>query len=166
MPQKHEDMCKICNTLSSEDIEALEREALERQDNYVTMGEKFGRKYNMKITKQQVSNHMLWLKKEKLAPKREQLLEEHEEKLLDTLEEHNKIHNWLWNKIEFMETMKKGATSNQLLKIHNTQDRYIKSILKGLRLLAELRGDADRDSRKVDITIALKQLRDDENMED
>jgi hypothetical protein len=164
--QTHEDMCLICNTLSAEDIEALEIEARKRQDNYTTIGAKYGVKYNVKISKQRVADHMRWLRDNKITPQREQLLSEEKDKLLDTLEEHSKIHKWLWKKIEFMEGMKKGSTSNQLLKIHNTQDRYIKSILKGLRLLAELRGDADRDARKIDITVALKQLKEEEGVED
>ena len=157
--QTHEEMCLICGMLSGEDIEALEREALKRQQNYQTIGAKYGVKYSIKISKQRVADHMKWFRDRKIAPQREQLLSEQKDKLLDTLEEHSKIHKWLWEKIGFMEKMKKDSTSNQLLKIHNTQDRYIKSILKGLRLLAELRGDADRDTRKIDITVALKQLK-------
>lgn len=164
--QTHEEQCKICNILSPEDIQILEGEARDRKDNYTIIGARYGIKYSSKITKQQVSNHMKWLREKKISPMRDELLEKEKEKLLDTLEEHHRVHTWLWEKIEGLELLKAGATPTRMIQVHNTQDRFIKSILKGLRLLAELRGDAERDTRKLDITVALKQLREEGGMEE
>ena len=166
MGATHEEQCKICMILSPEDIEALEHETLDRKDNYLTIGGKYGVKYGVKITKQIVSNHMRWLKARRLDVDRDKILEEQKDKLLDTMEEHEKIHKWLWNKIHEVELLKEGATASMKLRISNSQDRFVKSILKGLQLLAGLRGDVDRDTRKLDISLVLKNLSEDLKIEE
>lgn len=160
MAQTHESQCKICNILSPKDIRALEHDAYDRRRSYENIGKKYGIKYKITISKQQVSNHMQWLKAQKLDVERDALLEEHKEKVLNTLDEHRKVHEFIWEKIDELEKLKKGERSpDRQLRINNTQDRYLKSILKGLGLLADLTGETDRDTRKLDITVALKTLR-------
>lgn len=166
MGATHEGQCKICMILSPKDIEALEIDAVNRKDTYLTIGGKYGVKYGVKITKQIVSNHMKWLKERRLNVNRDKLLEEQEDKLLDTLEEHEKIHKWLWDKIHEAEELKKGATPSMMLRVANSQDRFIKSLLKGLGLLAGMRGEVDRDTRKLDISLVLKNLSEDLKIEE
>jgi len=167
MGQTHEDQCKICNVLNPEDIAELEKKAINRRLSYENIGKEYGIKYNITVSKQQVSNHMKWLREQKLDVERDELLEEHKEKVLDALDEHRKIHEFAWEQIEELQEQKAGSmTTDQLLRINNTQDRYLGSLLKGLRLLTDLTGATDRDTRKIDITVALKDLRDELSIEE
>ena len=161
----HEAQCKICLRLSPEDIRALEAEALERKNNYTIIGATYGTKYQIKISKQNVSHHMKWLRK-KIDQERTELLEEQKEKILDTLKECEKLHIFLWDKIDKLEQAKEGAKVDKILRICNSQNRFINSLLKELKLLSEIRGETDRDTRSIDITLAVKEFQKKVQMEE
>jgi len=159
MAQTHEDQCTICNVLSPEDIKELEVAALKKKESYESIADRMSEKYDVSITKQQISNHMIWLRAKKLAPKRDEILEEHGEKILNTLDEYLKVHQFAWDKIKELEELKNTRDVTELLRVANAQDRYLKSLLKGLRLFAELTGEAERDTRKLEISVVLKRLK-------